>query len=149
MSKPLDFSSVIDAVLEGRLAVESSPPEKPWRSAGATAEGVVSVILHRDAAGVVVLYGELGSRVFLVGAYSARLLMFCAANHAALFNFESGRLPEQAVNFVFSLCIAASNGGDVDESGFRFVEGPEGAELLSELKRVALEEAAPSGAALH
>lgn len=149
MHKPLDFSSVIDAVLDGRLRVESSPSEKPWPSARANTEGVVSVVLHRDAAGVVVLFGHLGNRTFLTGAYSSRLLMFCAANHSSLFNFESGRLPEQSVDFVFSLCIAASRGGKVDESGFRFVEGAEGAELLFELKRVALEDAAPTGAAVH
>lgn len=146
MKATVDFLSVVDAVVERRFAVDSGPGVEPWPAlAGTDSPGVVTIWCHRDFPGAVAVAGECRGQSFLTGCYSYRLLAYLSAHRAELFNFEFVPPPHEAVSRLFAVLIAAVNGRESDQSAFRVVEGAEGAELLSELKRVAAEDA-PKGA---
>jgi len=102
--------------------------------------------MHRDCPGVVILSGLFEGRSTLVAVYSVRLSLFLARVHAEKFNFSASRGVGEMIDFAVSDLSRLARDPEADDSAARFVEGAEGAELLSELKRVALAEFVPEGA---
>lgn len=133
----IDFDGLADLVLGGACAVESCPEVEAWPVTSDNLRGEVVVIMHRDNPGAVCLFGVVDSRPVLVGCYSSRLREVTAQRFARFFRFDSQRAPDASVRFVFDAVVKASRSDDVSAfDDLRFVFGAEGAELISELRRL-------------
>lgn len=149
MVKPVEFWSIVEAVLERRLSVDCSPQGQPWPVLATVDQpGSVTVLMHRDLPGATVLAGEVGGEFFLTGCFSASVFAHVARHRAEWFSFTALPEPEAMVPLFFDVVVAAMNGRKVDESAFRFIEGAEGAQFLRELKRVC-RESVPQGATIN
>lgn len=150
MANRVDFFWLVEAVLAGRCRVLSGDAVPPWPSKGGEAlSDEVAIMMHRDCPGVVILSGLFEGRSTLVAVYSERLALFLARVHAEKFNFSALRGVGEMIDFAVSDLSRLARDPAADDSAARFVEGAEGAQLLSELKRVALQDVAPDGATIN
>lgn len=136
MARKYTFEVLVDRVLSGRCAVETVEGVEPFPTDFPIGDDVVSVVMHRDYPGAVVLFGEVDGAAVLAGVFASRLWSFLAIHRADLFSFSTANTPEAAIRFLFS-CCADPAVFRAERARLRFVCGVEGAELLSELQRVA------------
>lgn len=135
MSKRIEFLAVVDRVLSGACRVEQYDSDSPDLSTSDDADAV-SVVMHRDAPGVVALVGCLDGAFFISGCFSGRLRAFLLREHATEFVFKDSYDPDGSVRFLMRFCARVGSGESIDQSGLYILEGIDAVELLHALKHV-------------
>lgn len=137
MVKSLDFWSVSDLVVDGRVIVETWGGVPAAEGADAAPVGSVVVAMHRELPGCAGVVGHVNREPVLSVCYVDELRRAAFEQRRDSFFFDCGLPPsEAAAAFLVALYELLKGKFSGDEADFHWIVGADGAALLRDLRRI-------------